>query len=65
MKNLAEFEFSASPVNQGLVSELHEGGFLATQRSAVLIDETGTKMTTALRDRLTHRCDRRLGALSA
>jgi len=31
MKNLAEFDFSASPVNQGLVRELHEGGFLATQ----------------------------------
>ena len=34
MKNLAEFDFSVSPVNQGLVRELHEGGFLATQRRA-------------------------------
>jgi len=42
MKNLAEFDFSASPVNQGLVRELHEGGFLATQRNAVLIGGTGT-----------------------
>ena len=32
-----EFDFSVSPVNQGLVRELHEGGFLATQRNAVLI----------------------------
>ena len=42
MKNLAEFDFSVSPVNQGLVRELHEGGFLATQRNAVLIGGTGT-----------------------
>ena len=42
MKNLAEFDFSVPPVNQGLVRELHEGGFLATQRNAVLIDGTGT-----------------------
>jgi len=40
MKNLAEFDFSVSPVNQGLVRELHEGGFLATQRNAVLIGGT-------------------------
>src|SRR5262252_2906361 len=42
MKNLAEFDFAASPVNQGLVRELHEGGFLATQRNAVLIGGAGT-----------------------
>ena len=42
MKNLAEFDFTVSPVNQGLVRELHEGGFLATQRNAVLIGGTGT-----------------------
>ena len=42
MTNLAEFDFSVSPVNQGLVRELHEGGFLATQRNAVLIGGTGT-----------------------
>jgi DNA replication protein DnaC len=42
MKNLAEFDFAVSPVNQGLVRELHEGGFLATQRNAVLIGGTGT-----------------------
>ena len=42
MKNLTEFDFSVSPVNQGLVRELHEGGFLSTQRNAVLIGGTGT-----------------------
>src|SRR5438045_8734380 len=41
MKNLAEFDFSVSPVNQGLVRELHEGGFLVTRRNAVLIGGTG------------------------
>ena len=40
MKNLAEFDFAVSPVNQGLVRELHEGGFLATQRNAVLVGGT-------------------------
>ena len=42
MKNLVEFDFTVSPVNEGLVRELHEGGFLATQRNAVLIGGTGT-----------------------
>ena len=42
MKNLAEFDFSASPVNRGLVREPHEGGFPATRRNAVLIGGTGT-----------------------
>ena len=42
MKNLTEFDFTVSPVNQGLVRELHEGGFLAIQRNAVLVGGTGT-----------------------
>jgi DNA replication protein DnaC len=42
MKNLAEFDFAVSPVNEGLVRELHEGGFLTTQRNTVLIGGTGT-----------------------
>src|SRR5260370_39253827 len=37
MKNLAGFDFAVSPVNEGLVRELHGGGFLAIQRNAVLI----------------------------
>jgi DNA replication protein DnaC len=41
-KALAEFDFAASPVNEGLVRELHEGGFLAVQRNAVLCGGTGT-----------------------
>src|SRR5580658_10154966 len=42
MKNLAEFDFSVSPVNQGLVRELYEGSFLAIRRNAVLVGGTGT-----------------------
>ncbi len=42
MKNLAGFDFAVSPVNEGLVRELHGGGFLAIQRNAVLIGGTGT-----------------------
>lgn len=41
-KTLAEFDFAASPVNEPLVRDLHQGGFLATQRNAVLIGGTGT-----------------------
>ena len=45
MKKLAEFDFAASPVNEGLVRELHEGHFLASSRNAVLIGGTGTGKT--------------------
>ena len=45
MKKLAEFDFTASPVNEGLVRELHEGRFLATSRNAVLVGGTGTGKT--------------------
>ena len=45
MKTLAEFDFAASPVNEGLVRELHEGRFLATSRNVVLIGGTGTGKT--------------------
>lgn len=37
-----KFDFSVSPVNQGLVRELYKGGFLATQRNTVPIGGTGT-----------------------
>ena len=39
---LAEFDFAASPVNEALVRELHQGGFLATRRNTVLVGGTGT-----------------------
>ena len=45
MKKLAEFDFAASPVNERLVRELHEGRFLASSRNAVLVGGTGTGKT--------------------
>ena len=64
MKNLAEFDFAVSPVNQGLVRELHEGGFLATQRNAVLIGGTGTgKSHVSHSDRRQLRAQRRARAV--
>lgn len=41
-KTLAEFDFTASPVNEALV---RDGGFLKTQRNAVCIGGTGTGKT--------------------
>lgn len=44
-KTLAEFDFTASPLNEGLVRDLHDGSFLETQRNAVFIGGTGTGKT--------------------
>lgn len=44
-KTLAEFDFAASPLNEGLVRDLHDGGFLQTQRNAVFIGGAGTGKT--------------------
>ncbi|AWJ86503.1 ATPase (plasmid) [Azospirillum sp. TSH58] len=44
-KTLAEFDFAAGPLNEGLVRDLHDGGFLETQRNAVFIGGTGTGKT--------------------
>jgi len=41
-KELSDFDFTASPVNEALVRELHTGAFLATQRNAVLVGGTGS-----------------------
>ena len=41
-KELTEFEFTGSPVNEALVRDLHGGGFLETQRNAVFVGGTGT-----------------------
>lgn len=40
-KTLAEFDFTASSLNEGLVRDLHDGRFLETQRNAVVIGGTG------------------------
>jgi DNA replication protein DnaC len=41
-KNIEDFAFAGTPVNQSLVRDLASGGFLGTQRNAVLIGGTGT-----------------------
>ena len=43
-KELADFDFTNTPVNEGLVRDLSVGGFLAQQRNAVLVG--GTKAET-------------------
>ena len=41
-KELAQFDFTGTPVNAALVQELASGGTLAQQRNAVLVGGTGT-----------------------
>jgi DNA replication protein DnaC len=44
-KDIAGFDFTGTPINEGLVRELASGGFLAHQRNAVLVGGTGTGKT--------------------
>jgi DNA replication protein DnaC len=44
-KELADFRFADTPVNEALVHELATGAFLAQQRNAVFIGGTGTGKT--------------------
>ncbi len=39
-KDIADFDFTGTPVNEGLVRDLASGDFLAAQRNAVLIGGT-------------------------
>jgi DNA replication protein DnaC len=41
-KDLDEFDFAGTPINEALIRELATGGFIAEQRNAVLIGGTGT-----------------------
>jgi DNA replication protein DnaC len=41
-KDIADFDFKGTPVNESLVRDLASGDFLAAQRNAVLIGGTGT-----------------------
>ena len=41
-KEIAEFDFAGTPVNEPMIRELAAGGFLVSQRNAVLIGGTGT-----------------------
>ena len=44
-KEIEEFDFTATPVNETLVRDLAGGGFLEQQRNVVLIGGTGTGKT--------------------
>ena len=44
-KDLNDFNFEGTPINQTLVNDLAGGGFIAQQRNAVLVGETGTGKT--------------------
>jgi DNA replication protein DnaC len=44
-KEIAAFDFAATPINEGLVKDLATGAFLAAQRNAVLVGGTGTGKT--------------------
>ena len=44
-KDIAGFDFTGTPTNEGLVRELATGGFLAHQRNAVVVGGTGTGKT--------------------
>jgi DNA replication protein DnaC len=41
-KDLDDFQFDGTPINETLVRDLASGGFLAQQRNAVLVGGTGT-----------------------
>ena len=44
-KDLDDFQFEGTPINQTLVNDLAAGGFIAQQRNAVLVGGTGTGKT--------------------
>ncbi len=45
IKDLAEFDFSGTPINEGLVRKMATGSFLDGQRNAVLVGGIGTGKT--------------------
>jgi DNA replication protein DnaC len=44
-KDIDAFDFTGTPINEGLVRDLATGGFVADQRNVVLIGGTGTGKT--------------------
>src|SRR6201984_1839522 len=44
-KDLDDFEFAGTPINETLVNDLAGGGFIAQQRNVVLVGGTGTGKT--------------------
>jgi DNA replication protein DnaC len=45
IKEVTDFDFSGTPINEGLVRDMATGSFLDSQRNAVLIGGTGTGKT--------------------
>ncbi len=45
IKEIADFDFSDTPINEGLVRDMVTGSFLDSQRNAVLVGGTGTGKT--------------------
>ena len=44
-KEVSDFDFTGTPINEGLVRDMTGGGFLAQQRNTVLVGGTGTGKT--------------------
>src|SRR3546814_15537536 len=44
-KEIADFEFADTPINEALVRDLATGAFLANQRNVVLVRGTGSGQT--------------------
>jgi DNA replication protein DnaC len=44
-KDLDDFQFEGTPINETLVNDLASGGFIAQQRNVVLVGGTGTGKT--------------------
>src|SRR6516225_7899514 len=44
-KDIDDFQFAGTPINQTLVNDLAGGGFIAQQRNVVLVGGTGTGKT--------------------
>ena len=44
-KDIEQFNFTGTPINEGLVKDLATGNFAACQRNVVLIGGTGTGKT--------------------
>ena len=45
IKEIAEFDFTDTPINEALVRDMATGAFLDSQRNAVLVGGTGTGKT--------------------